>query len=156
LYAGKICAAIDRQHPRDLFDVHFLVKNEGLTAKTRKAFIVYLISHPRPMIEILNPQPKDLRDILEKEFKAMIPEDVTCEDLYTTREDLVSMLRSELTIEERRFIVSVKEGHPRWDLLPLEGIENLPAVRWKLLNIGKMDPSKHQKAVNQLRDYLGV
>jgi len=108
------------------------------------------------MIEILNPQPKDLRDILEKEFKAMIPEDVTCEDLYTTREDLVSMLRSELTIEERRFIVSVKEGHPRWDLLPLEGIENLPAVRWKLLNIGKMDPSKHQKAVNQLRDYLGV
>jgi len=138
LYAGKICAALDRQHPRDLFDVHFLFKNEGLTAKIRRAFIVYLISHPRPMIEILNPQPKDMRDVFEKEFKAIIAEDVTCEDLHTTRDDLVSMLRSELTIEERRFIVSVKERHPRWDLLPIEGIENLPAVRWKLVNIGKM------------------
>lgn len=156
LYAGKICAALDRQHPRDLFDVYFLVKNEGLTSKIRRAFIVYLISHPRPMIEILNPRPKDMRDVFEKEFKAMIAEDVTCEDLHTTRDDLVSMLRSELTTEERRFIVSVKEGHPRWGLLALEGIENLPAVRWKLLNIGKMDPSKHQKAAHKLRDYLGV
>jgi len=156
LYAGKICAALDRQHPRDLFDVHFLFKNEGLTAKTRKAFIVYLISHPRPMIEILNPQPKDIRDIFEKEFKDMIAENITYENLDTTRDDLVSMLRSKLTTEERRFIVSVKEGHPRWKLLALEGVENLPAVKWKLLNIGKMHPSKHQKSVHKLRDYLGV
>jgi predicted nucleotidyltransferase component of viral defense system len=156
LYAGKICAALDRQHPRDLFDVHFLVKNEGLTAEIRRAFIVYLISHPRPMIEILNPQPKDVRDIFEKEFKGMIAEEVTCEDLHTARDDLVSMLQSQLTTDERRFIVSVKEGNPRWELLTLEGIENLPAVKWKLLNIGKMDPSKHQKAVRKLRDYLGV
>jgi len=156
LYAGKVCAALDRQHPRDLFDVHFLVKNEGLTPKIRRAFIVYLISHPRPMIEILNPQAKDMRDIFEKEFKGMIAEDVTCENLDTTRNALVSMLRSELTTEERRFIVSVKESHPRWDLLALEGIENLPAVKWKLLNIGKMDSLKHQKAVHKLRDYLGV
>ena len=42
------------------------------------------------------------------------------------------------------------------DLLALEGIENLPAVKWKLLNIGKMHPSKHQKSVHKLRDYLGV
>ena len=108
------------------------------------------------MIEILNPQPKDMRDIFEKEFKGMIAEDVTCENLHTTRSALVSMLRSELTTEERRFMVSVKESHPRWDLLALEGIENLPAVKWKLLNIGKMDSSKHQKAVHKLRDYLGV
>jgi len=156
LYAGKICAALARQHPRDLFDVHFLIKNEGLSARIRRAFIVYLISHPRPMIEILSPQPKDMRDIFEKEFKGMIAEDVTCEDLDKTRNDLISMLRSELTPEERRFILSVKEGHPRWDLLGLEGIENLPAVKWKLLNIERMDPSKHKKAVHKLRDYLGA
>jgi predicted nucleotidyltransferase component of viral defense system len=156
LYAGKICAALDRQHPRDLFDVHFLFKNEGLTAKIRKAFIVYLISHPRPMIEILSPQPKDIRDIFQKEFKDMIAENVTCENLDTTRDDLVSMLRSKLTTEERKFIVSVKEGYPMWDLLELEGIKDLPAVKWKLLNIGKMHPSKHQKSVHKLRNYLGV
>jgi len=156
LYAGKICAALDRQHPRDLFDVHFLIKNEGLTTRIHRAFIVYLISHPRPMIEIISPQPKDIRDIFEKEFKGMIAEGVTCEELETTRDDLVFMLRSELTPDEKKFIVSMKEGHPRWDFLALEGIEKLPAVKWKLLNIAKMDASKHQKAVHKLRDYLGV
>ena len=156
LYAGKICAALDRQHPRDLFDVHFLLKNEGLTAKIRKAFIVYLISHPRPMIEILNPHPKDMIDIFEKEFKGMIDKEVSYYDLDKTRDKLVSMLRNELTTEERRFIVSVKEGHPRWELLALKGIENLPAVKWKLLNIGKMDPLKHQEAIIKLRGYLGI
>jgi predicted nucleotidyltransferase component of viral defense system len=156
LYAGKICAALARQHPRDFFDVHFLIKNEGLSARIRRAFIVYLISHPRPMNEILNPQHVDMRDIFEKEFKGMIAEDVTCEDLEKTRDDLISMLRTELTAEERRFILSVKEGHPKWDLLELEGIENLPAVKWKLLNIGKMDPSKHKEAFHKLRDYLGA
>jgi len=156
LYAGKICAALDRQHPRDLFDVHFLFKNEGLTAKIRRAFIVYLISHPRPMIEILNPHPKDVIDIFEKEFKSMIDKDVTYYDLDSTRDKLVSMLRNELTTEERRFIVSVKEGHPRWELFALKRVENLPAVKWKLLNIRKMDPSKHQEAVLKLRGYLGT
>jgi predicted nucleotidyltransferase component of viral defense system len=156
LYAGKICAALDRQHPRDLFDVHFLFKNEGLTAKIRRAFIVYLISHPRPMIEILNPHPKDVIDIFEKEFKSMIDKDVTYYDLDSTRDKLVSMLRNELTTEERRFIVSVKEGRPRWELFALKRIENLPAVKWKLLNIRKMDPSKHQEAVLKLRGYLGT
>jgi len=34
LYAGKMCAALDRQHPRDLFDVKWLLENEGLTVST--------------------------------------------------------------------------------------------------------------------------
>jgi predicted nucleotidyltransferase component of viral defense system len=156
LYAGKICAALDRQHPRDLFDAHFLFKNEGLTFKIRRAFIVYLISHPRPMIEILNPQPKDMIGVFEKEFKEMTYKNVTYYDLDRTREKLVSVLRNELTTEERRFIVSVKEGHPRWELFALKGIENLPAIKWKLLNIGKMDPLKHKEAITKLKGYLGM
>jgi predicted nucleotidyltransferase component of viral defense system len=31
LYGGKIVAALDRQHPRDLFDVRDLLANEGIT-----------------------------------------------------------------------------------------------------------------------------
>jgi predicted nucleotidyltransferase component of viral defense system len=50
IYAGKICAALDRQHPRDLFDIKILLENEGLTDQIRQAFIVYLISHPRPIV----------------------------------------------------------------------------------------------------------
>jgi predicted nucleotidyltransferase component of viral defense system len=156
LYGGKICAALDRQHPRDLFDVHLLLKNEGLKLEIRKAFIVYLVSHPRPLVEILSPQQKDIRDIFEKEFKEMITENVTYEALETTRRELVATLREELTSNERRFIVSMKQGKPVWDLLELEGFKDLPAVKWKLLNILKMDPTKHRIAVNKLRDYLGV
>ena len=156
LYAGKICAALDRQHPRDLFDVYLLLKNEGLTSEIRKAFVVYLVSHPRPMVEILNPQQKDISDIFEKEFKDMIAEDIAFELLEMTRDELVTILRKELTPDERRFIVSIKQGQPLWDLLELEEIKDLPAVKWKLLNISRMDPKKHRKAVHKLRDYLGV
>jgi predicted nucleotidyltransferase component of viral defense system len=31
LYAGKLVAALDRQHPRDLFDVRDLLANEGIS-----------------------------------------------------------------------------------------------------------------------------
>lgn len=73
-----------------------------------------------------------------------------------TREDLVSMVSGGLTTPEKQFIVTVKEGRPQWDLIGIEGIENLPAVRWKLLNIGRMSPSKHRKAIHKLRDYLKI
>ncbi len=66
------------------------------------------------------------------------------------------MIAESLTIEEKQFILSIKEGNPRWELLGIEGIENLPAVKWKLLNIARMSPRKHKKAVQKLRDYLKV
>jgi len=156
LYAGKICAALDRQHPRDFFDIMMLHKYSSFNADIRKAFVVYLISHDRPMVEILNPGFADIRPVFETEFQGMTLEEVTCEDLEKTREELVSLIARELTVAERQFIVSVKEGTPRWELMGIEGIENMPAVRWKLLNIGRMSPSKHKKAVRKLRDYLGV
>jgi hypothetical protein len=86
----------------------------------------------------------------------MVSEEVTCEDLEKIREELVSMIAGGLTHPEKQFIVSVKERRPQWDLLDMEGIENLPAVKWKLLNIGRMNPSKHRNAVRKLRDYLEV
>jgi predicted nucleotidyltransferase component of viral defense system len=156
LYGGKACAGLDRQHPRDLFDINMLFKNEGLQEKVRKAFIVYLVSHSRPMIEILNPHWGDLRSVFEKEFQGMVAEPVTAEELKRTGEQLVSKLHEEMTQEERRFIVSVKEGKPEWDMLGVNGIENLPAVQWKLQNIRRMTPAKHREALRRLRDYLGV
>ena len=156
LYAGKICAALDRQHPRDLFDIMMLLKYGNFSAAMRKAFVVYLISHDRSMIELLNPGFGDIRPVFETEFQGMTLEVVTCEDLEKTREELVSMIASELTIQEKQFIVSIKEGMPQWELIGIEGVENLPAVKWKLLNIGRMNPTKHKKAVRKLRDYLGV
>ncbi len=156
LYAGKICAALDRQHPRDLFDIMMLLKYGSFSAAMRKAFVVYLISHDRPMVEVLNPGFFDIRPVFETEFQGMTLEEVACEDMEKIRGKLVSMIARELTIQEKRFIVSVKEGMPQWDLIGIEGVENLPAVKWKLLNIRRMNPSKHNKAVRKLRDYLGI
>jgi predicted nucleotidyltransferase component of viral defense system len=156
LYAGKICAALDRQHPRDLFDIMMLLREGSFNEGMRQAFIVYLISHDRPMVEVLDPGFANIRPVFEAEFRDMTLEEVTCEDLEKTREQLVSMIARELTIQEKQFIVSVKEGMPQWDLIGIEGVENLPAVKWKLLNISRMNPSKHKKAVHKLRDYLEV
>ncbi len=154
LYAGKICAALDRQHPRDLFDIMMLLKHGNFSAAMRRAFVVYLISHDRPMVEVLNPLFVDIRPVFENEFQGMTLEEVTFEDLEKTRAKLVSMIARELTVEEKQFIVSVKEGMPRWELIGVEGVENLPAVKWKLLNIARMSPSKHKKAVRKLRDSI--
>jgi hypothetical protein len=108
------------------------------------------------MVELLNPHWGDLRPVFEREFQGMVVEPVTAEELMIVGEQLVSRLHEEMTQEERRFIVSIKEGKPQWDMLGVSGIENLPAIQWKLQNIRRMTPAKHQEALQKLRDYLSV
>jgi predicted nucleotidyltransferase component of viral defense system len=154
LYGGKICAALDRQHPRDLFDVKILLDSGGFEEKARKAFIVHLISHPRPIVELLNPHFVDISEIYEKDFKNMTLEKVEYGELIEARNRLISTIKRSLTPEEKKFVLSVKSGEPEWDLLGLDGIENLPAVRWKIINIKNMSPKKCKEAFEKLRIYL--
>jgi predicted nucleotidyltransferase component of viral defense system len=60
LYAGKFVAALDRQHPRDFFDTRELLNGEGIDDALRRAFLVYLVSHSRPMHEVLAARRKDM------------------------------------------------------------------------------------------------
>jgi len=154
LYGGKICAALDRQHPRDLFDVKTLLDSGGFNEETRKAFIVHLISHLRPMVELLNPSFIDIRAIYEKDFKDMMLEKVEYEELVETRNRLIDLIRNSFTPEEKKFFLSVKSGEPEWNLLGLRGIENLPGVKWKILNIKNMPSKKHRVAFDKLRSCL--
>ena len=78
LYAGKIVAALDRQHPRDLFDVSDLLAHEGISDELRRAFLVYLISHNRPMAEVLAPTRKPLAEEFARGFVGMTQEPVVC------------------------------------------------------------------------------
>lgn len=156
LYAGKICAALDRQHPRDLFDIKQLLDNEGITDRLRKALLVYIISHPRPITELLKPHFKDISNIYEGEFRNMAEHDLPLADLANAREQLVNIINNELTQEERKFLLSFKSHEPDWSLLGLPNIDKLPAVRWKLQNIGKMSPQKHADAYHQLKKRLGI
>lgn len=157
LYAGKICAALDRQHPRDLFDVKFLLENEGFNQDLRKTFIVFLISHQRPMAELLAPHRKDIRNIYDNEFIHMAEVDIPIEELEQTRENLISVIHETLTSDEREFLLSFKSGTPSWELLGLENgaeVANLPSVQWKLLNLQQMNHTKHEKALQKLSDVL--
>lgn len=156
LYGGKICAALDRQHPRDLFDVGLMLEHDGFPESTRKAFIVYLISHDRPMVELLDPNRQDIEPLHRLEFQGMTRSPVTLEALTAVRERLIQLIQDSLTTDERQFMVSMKQGEPNWDLLGLRGIESLPAVRWKLLNIRKMTPTKRKMALEKLKACLGV
>ncbi len=155
IYGGKICAALDRQHPRDLFDIKLLLENEGLTDAIRKSFIVHLVSHDRPMAELLDPNFADLKKAFTADFEGMTLAKVSPEELEEARAALVKAIRKDMTDKERRFILSVKKGDPEWELIELEGVDRLPAVQWKLLNIGKMDKTKHRQALRRLEECLG-
>jgi len=156
LFGGKICAALDRQHPRDLFDVKLLLENEGISTDTRQAFLIYLACHSRPMHELLNPTLLDVRTTFENEFQGMSRISVTYEELVQARSDLLEKVRSGLTENERRFLFSVKEGSPKWDLLPIPGIDKLPGVQWKLHNIQRMDKGKHSKQIQKLKECFSL
>ena len=154
LYGGKICAALDRQHPRDLFDVHLMFSNSGLTDNIRSAFTVYLAGHPRPMAELLNPNEQPLENIYSSQFAGMAREPVPIETLIDTRRRLVKGLNEELTENERLFLLSIKTGEPEWSRIPIDHLEQLPALQWKLRNVRKMKPAKHQEAVDELKRVL--
>jgi len=157
LYAGKLCAALDRQHPRDLFDVKFLLENEGLTDDLRKTFLIFLISHQRPMAELLAPNRKDISEIYETEFKQMAEVDVPLEQLEEARENLIHQVNSQMTDNEKKFLLSFKNKNPDWNLLEMENkgvIANLPSVLWKMINLEKMPAQKHKEAYDKLQNIL--
>ncbi len=155
VYAGKICAALNRQHPRDLFDLKMLFENEGITERLLKTFVIYLAGDARPMSEMLNPNLLDIKALYEQEFQGMTDIPVTLDELHAIRDKLISVIKSSLSNAQRLFLLSLKQGEPNWSLMP-ENIQRLPAIRWKLINIAKMEKSKHRFAVNKLREVLGL
>lgn len=154
LYAGKIVAALDRQHPRDLFDTKLLLAAEGISERLFRAFLVYLISHDGSLARLVNPGLKPIRQLFEQQFADMPEEPVTLEDLERARLELIAAVRARLRDPEKEFLVSFKRGEPRWDLLAVEHAAELPAVRWKLQNLGRMGEERRRAAVAGLERAL--
>ena len=157
LYGGKLCAALGRQHPRDLFDILPLMKAKELDADLRKAFLVYALSHPRPLAELLHPNLQPLEQTFQTEFAGMARDPIALETLEEARSWLVQTVRWSLTENERRFLLSCKAGEPDWSLSGLpEHVSQLPAVRWKLYNIAQLQKQskKYTLAFEKLRAVL--
>lgn len=150
LYGGKLCAALDRQHPRDLFDVNLLLDDTGITREVRRAFVVYLAGHDRPMSELLAPRLQDIRQLYADHFTGMIRSEVSFEDLLEIQRDLPEALVRALDNDEKEFLISVKRGEPEWERMGMGHLDQLPAIQWKLGNIRKMNPAKHKAALEKL------
>jgi len=154
LYGGKICAALDRQHPRDLFDIKLLLENEGISREVFNAFLVYLISHNRPMSELLVPHEKDITGTFAHHFDGMTREPVTLDELLDVRRLLLNEIQRQFTETDKAFVLSVKRGSPDWNLVDLLHINELPAVQWKLRNLANMPEEKHCMAIERLEQAL--
>ena len=154
LYGGKICAALDRQHPRDLYDVYWLLQHEGIDERLKNAFLVYLISHNRPMVELLAPQPRDITPMYRAELADMTYKPVGLERLQETLENLVRAIHGSMTDANRRFLLALKQGTEDWRDFPLPEVARLPAVQWKVLNLARMNPVKRRQAAAKLEKVL--
>lgn len=154
LYAGKIVAALDRQHPRDLFDIRALLANEGIDDNLRRAFIVYLVSHDRPISEVLMPSRKDITQEFAQGFDGMTVEPVALDELLTARESLIASIAGNMPAGHREFLLGFKRGSPDWKLLNIPGAQELPAVRWKQLNLDKLSATAREKLIFKLAEVL--
>ncbi len=149
VYGGKLVAAMDRQHPRDLFDVMQLFAHEGITPAIRHAFIIYLASHNRPVHEVLFSAQRDIGQEYERTFQGMTTEPVALNDLLAARDRMMRELQNALDASERRFLLTLVANQPDWSLLNVRHAQELPGVRWKLHNLGQLQKANPKKFAEQ-------
>ena len=149
-YGGKICAALDRQHPRDLYDVKYLFENEGITEEVKDSFIYYLISHNRPIDELLDPNFKDITGPFAKEFVEMAKEEVSIQELLQCRVRLVKEIRSALTDRDKKFLLGFVRNKPDWTFVRDVKIKDYPSVKWKMMNQEKIGAKKLEEYIKKI------
>jgi predicted nucleotidyltransferase component of viral defense system len=152
MYGGKLVAALDRQHSRDLFDVMELFSHEGITPAIRRSFVAYLAAHNRPIHEVLFPNLRDISGEYEGTFKGLTTAPVELKALLSARERMVAELQASLDAAEREFLLSLARNEPKWDLLGIAHLEQLPGVRWKLENLGRLAKSNPKKLKEQAQE----
>lgn len=156
LYGGKICAALDRQHPRDLFDVKYLLEKEGFTEEIKTGFIFCLLSSKRPIIEMLFPSFLNQEQAYKNQFLGMTKEDFSYQDFENTRTELIETIHHNLTAEDKLFIVNFENATPDWKSY---NFADFPAVKWKLQNVEKLKLSnsdKHKDGIEELKRKLEI
>lgn len=158
LYGGKLVAALDRNHPRDWFDVMLLLRQGGITSSIRRCFVAYLASHNRPPHEVLFGPTKPLADSFEREFLGMTTQEVSLVELEAVQRTIRDELPKQLDDAERRFLISLVSNAPDWTLLDIPHLKELPAIRWKLANLERLHRDNKIKFAEQsaaLRDRFG-
>jgi len=146
LYGGKIAAALSRQHPRDLFDVKYM---EYPINKCREGIIFCLLGSDRPIHESFAPRLIDQHEAMENQFTGMTNIPFSYEDFEETRSGLIEDVKSIMTEEDKRFLISFESGNPEWEGYEFEYFKEYPSVQWKLLNLKKLAKSNPQKLCDE-------
>ena len=152
LYGSKLVAAMDRQHPRDLFDVLALYAQGGLTPEIVECFVCYLAGHNRPVHEVLFANRIDISSAYANEFVGMTREPVSLDELLTLRGQLFYELPSALTDRHRGFLIGLVQCEPDWSLMSCPHLQEMPAIRWKLTNLDRLRASNPAKFASQQSD----
>jgi predicted nucleotidyltransferase component of viral defense system len=155
LFGGKIVAALDRQHPRDLFDIKYLLETEGFTPEIKEGFLLCLLCSDRPINEVIIPNFQDQRAALANQFSGMTDEPFTYEEYESVRKKLVATIHEHLTDRDKEFLLSVKNVTPDWGIYDFQ---RFPSINWKLENLQKLkdkNPAKHKEQYDALSDKLG-
>jgi len=154
LWGGKLNAALERQHPRDIFDVKSMLQKNGFTKEIKQGFLFFLLCGKRPIDEVLNPNFTNQKVIFESQFSGMINEEFTYEEFEKIRENLVPLIQKSLTNSDKEFLLSFVSGNPKWNDFDYS---KYPAIKWKQLNINKLkqeNPIKFRESVRKLEDLL--
>jgi predicted nucleotidyltransferase component of viral defense system len=151
LYGGKLVAALDRQHPRDLFDVFLLFQNGGITEGMIECFVTYLSGHNRPTHEVLSSRDKDISMTYVDQFEGMSTVPVTLEQMMETRSLLRTEILRRLSDRQKGFLVSLLRAEPDWSLLACSHASELPGLKWKLENLLKFREQKPDAFEQQAR-----
>lgn len=154
LYGSKLVAALDRQHPRDLFDVQLMLTRHGWDEALLDCFVVYLAGHNRPMHEVLFPYLKPLDAVFTAEFEGMTTAPVRLDALLATRHRMLQELPRALLPRHCEFLLSMVRAEPDWSLLPQRHLAQLPALQWKLQNLRRL--SKNADKFQQQHDELAA
>ena len=154
LFGGKLCAALDRQHPRDLFDVKLLLENEGFNEEIKRGFIWGLVSSNRPTHEMLNPNLLDQRSAFVHQFEGMSAVEFSYGDYEATRQQLIKTICADLRDEDKAFLLNLNRLEPDWSRYDFQ---EFPSVKWKLLNLEKFKkarPGDYQQHLKELEKLL--
>lgn len=154
LYGSKLVAALDRQHPRDLFDIHGMFTRFGLLPEFVECLVGYLAGHNRPIHEVLGSRDMDLSAPYENEFAGMAREPVSLRTLEETRTRLRRELATALSSEQKRFLLGLAAGDPPWEAMQCRHLSELPAIKWKLQNLAQLKHTNPAKFRMQ-SDHLG-
>jgi len=84
----------------------------------------------------------------------MTPEPVSLKALTDARETLINLAVRQMPDPHPRFLLSFEQGKPDWNLLALPGATELPAVRWRQENVGKLSSTQRAKLVSRLEAVL--